>query len=157
MKPANNSGDQSVNHRFAMSSLRTILVALAAIAGGGRLTSALRRRRRPHLLRQGRLRHWRCCRQRHPHLPGTHLSADRRRPHLGFHLRRIADLSARPCEQHLSPVGHRGVYGAAGATVIRGPQALMLTNQTGAVLELNGNQTGLMMNLDLSGLALSLR
>ena len=52
-----------------------------------------------------------------------------------------------------------GVYGAAGAgaTVIRGPQAIVLTNQKGAILEVSGQQTGLMVNLDLSGLALSLR
>ena len=52
-----------------------------------------------------------------------------------------------------------GVYGAAGAgaTVIRGPQAIVLTNQNGAILELSGRQTGLMVNLDLSGMALSLR
>jgi hypothetical protein len=52
-----------------------------------------------------------------------------------------------------------GVYGAAGAgaTIIRGPQAIVLANQKGAVLEVSGRQTGLMINLDLSGMALSLR
>jgi hypothetical protein len=52
-----------------------------------------------------------------------------------------------------------GVYGAAsaGAAVIRGPQAVILTNQKGAVLELSGSQTGLIVNLDLNGLALSLK
>ena len=52
-----------------------------------------------------------------------------------------------------------GVYGAgsAGAAVIRGPQAVILTNQRGAVMELSGNQTGLMVNLDLNGMAVSLR
>ena len=52
-----------------------------------------------------------------------------------------------------------GVYGAAGAgaTVIRGPQAIVLTNQRGAVLQLSGTQTGLMVNLDVSGMALTLR
>ena len=57
------------------------------------------------------------------------------------------------------PSDIEGVYGAAGAgaTVIRGPQAIVLTNQNGAVLELSGNQTGLMVNLELSGLALTLR
>ena len=56
------------------------------------------------------------------------------------------------------PQDIEGVYGAAGAggTIIRGPQAIILTNQRGAVLELSGVQTGLMVNLDLSGLALSL-
>ena len=52
-----------------------------------------------------------------------------------------------------------GVYGAAGAglAVGRGARAIVLTNQKGAVLELSGRQTGLMINLDLSGMALSLR
>jgi hypothetical protein len=57
------------------------------------------------------------------------------------------------------PSDIEGVYGAAGAgaTVGRGPQAIILTNGKGAVLELSGRQTGLMVNLDLSGMALSLR
>lgn len=52
-----------------------------------------------------------------------------------------------------------GVYGAggAGAAVVRGVGAIVLTNQKGAVLELSGRQTGLMVNADLSGLAISLR
>jgi hypothetical protein len=52
-----------------------------------------------------------------------------------------------------------GVYGAgsAGAAVLRGAQAIVLTNQKGALLELSGQQKGLIVNLDLSGLALSLR
>ena len=47
------------------------------------------------------------------------------------------------------PSDIEGVYGAAGAgaTVIRGPQAIVLTNQKGALLRLTGNQTGLMVNL----------
>ena len=57
------------------------------------------------------------------------------------------------------PSDIEGVYGAAGAgaTVIRGPQAIVLTNQKGAVLHLSGTQTGLMVNLDVSGMALTLR
>ena len=57
------------------------------------------------------------------------------------------------------PSDIEGVYGAAGAgaTVGRGPQAIVLTNQKGAVLELSGLQTGLMVNLDVSGMALTLR
>ena len=52
-----------------------------------------------------------------------------------------------------------GVYGqaGAGAAVIRGAQAVILTNQNGAVLELSGMQSGLIVSADLSGLALSLR
>ena len=52
-----------------------------------------------------------------------------------------------------------GVYGqaGAGAAVIRGAQAVILTNQNGAVLELTGVQSGLIVSADLSGLALSLR
>jgi hypothetical protein len=52
-----------------------------------------------------------------------------------------------------------GVYGAgsAGAAVVRGVEAIVLTNEKGAVLELSGRQRGLMVNADLSGLAISLR
>jgi len=52
-----------------------------------------------------------------------------------------------------------GVYGAAGAGIAvgRGARAIVLTNQKGAVLELSGQQTGLMANADLSGLAITLR
>src|SRR5262245_1993789 len=57
------------------------------------------------------------------------------------------------------PSDIEGVYGAgsAGAAVVRGAQAVVLTNQKGAVLNLAGAQTGLMVNLDLSGLALTLK
>ncbi len=52
-----------------------------------------------------------------------------------------------------------GVYGAAGAglAVGSGARAIVLTNQKGAVLELSGQQVGLMANVDLSGLAITLR
>ena len=51
-----------------------------------------------------------------------------------------------------------GVYvaGGAGLAVGAGARAIVLTNQKGAVLELAGEQVGLMANLDLSGLAISL-
>jgi hypothetical protein len=57
------------------------------------------------------------------------------------------------------PSDIEGVYGAggAGAAVLRGAQAIVLTNQKGAVLQLSGSQTGLMVNLDLSGMAVSLK
>lgn len=57
------------------------------------------------------------------------------------------------------PEDIEGVYGAAGAggTIIRGPQAIVLVNQRGATLDVSGVQTGLMVNLDLSGMGLSLR
>jgi lipid-binding SYLF domain-containing protein len=52
-----------------------------------------------------------------------------------------------------------GVYAQAGAGVAagRGAQAVVLTNQSGAVLTLAGEQAGLIVSADLSGLALSLR
>jgi hypothetical protein len=61
------------------------------------------------------------------------------------HIRRPSDVS--------------GVYGAAGAgaAVGRGARAMVLSNQHGAVLSLSGRQTGLMVNADLSGLALTVR
>ena len=51
-----------------------------------------------------------------------------------------------------------GVYGAAGAglAVGAGARAIVLTNQKGAVLELTGQQVGLMANADLSGLAITM-
>jgi hypothetical protein len=52
-----------------------------------------------------------------------------------------------------------GIYGAAGAglAVGRGARAIVLTNQKGAVLELSGRQVGLLANVDLSGLAITLK
>ncbi|MDB5618423.1 hypothetical protein [Tardiphaga sp.] len=52
-----------------------------------------------------------------------------------------------------------GVYGAggAGAAIGRGVSAIVLANEKGALLELSGRQTGLMVNADLSGLAISLK
>ncbi|MDI4665029.1 hypothetical protein K9U40_11905 [Xanthobacter autotrophicus] len=52
-----------------------------------------------------------------------------------------------------------GVYaqGGAGAALGKGAQVVVLTNQNGAVLELSGEQKGLIVSLDLSGLALSLK
>jgi hypothetical protein len=51
------------------------------------------------------------------------------------------------------------VYGAAGAglAIGGGARAIVLTNQKGAVLELSGRQVGLMANVDLSGLAITLK
>ena len=52
-----------------------------------------------------------------------------------------------------------GVYGAAGAGIAvgRGARAIVLTNQKGATLQLSGHQAGLMVNADLSGLAITLK
>lgn len=52
-----------------------------------------------------------------------------------------------------------GVYGqgGVGAAVGRGAQAVVLTNQNGAILTLSGRQAGLIVSADLSGLALSMR
>jgi hypothetical protein len=52
-----------------------------------------------------------------------------------------------------------GVYGAAGAgaAVGRGAQAIVLTNEKGAVLSLTGRQVGLQVNLDVSGLSITVR
>jgi hypothetical protein len=58
-----------------------------------------------------------------------------------------------------SPRDIEGVYAQAGAGAAagRGAQAVVLTNQSGAVLTLTGEQAGLIVSLDLSGLALSLK
>ena len=61
------------------------------------------------------------------------------------HIRRASDIA--------------GVYGAAGAgaAVGIGARVIELTNDKGAVLQLQGRQIGLIANLDLSGLVISLR
>ena len=52
-----------------------------------------------------------------------------------------------------------GVYAAAGVglAVGKGARAIVLTNQKGAILELSGQQEGLLANADLSGLAITLK
>jgi len=57
-----------------------------------------------------------------------------------------------------SPVDVAGVYGAAGAgaAIVAGAGAIVLKNDKGAVLSLSGRQVGLIANLDLSGMAITL-
>jgi hypothetical protein len=52
-----------------------------------------------------------------------------------------------------------GIYGAAnaGAALAVGAGAIVLTNHKGAVLQLTGRQYGLIADLDLSGMAITLR
>ena len=52
-----------------------------------------------------------------------------------------------------------GVYGAvgAGAAVGGGARAITLRNEKGALLQLQGRQAGLMVNLDVSGMAIALQ
>ena len=56
------------------------------------------------------------------------------------------------------PTDVEGVYVAAGAglAVGAGARTIVLTNAKGVVLELSGHQIGLMVNLDLSGMAITL-
>ena len=58
-----------------------------------------------------------------------------------------------------SPADVAGVYGAAGAgaAIVAGAGAIVLKNDKGAVLSLSGRQVGLIANVDLSGMAISLR
>ena len=58
-----------------------------------------------------------------------------------------------------SPYDVSGVYGAAGAggAVGVGARVIVLRNEKGAVLRLYGRQVGLMANVDLSGLSISVR
>jgi hypothetical protein len=57
------------------------------------------------------------------------------------------------------PSDVNGVYAAGnvGAAVGRGGQAIVLTNQNGAVLTLAGSSVGAIISADLNGLVLSLR
>ena len=52
-----------------------------------------------------------------------------------------------------------GIYGAAGVGIAfgAGVRGIVLTNPNGAILELSGKQLGLIANLDLSGLAITLK
>lgn len=58
-----------------------------------------------------------------------------------------------------SPSDVAGVYGAVGGggAVGVGAQAIVLRNEKGAVLTLTGHQVGLQINVDLSGLSISVR
>ena len=58
-----------------------------------------------------------------------------------------------------SPYDVTGIYGAAGAgaAVVAGGQVIVLRNEKGAVLRLTGQQVGLQVNADLSGLSISVR
>jgi hypothetical protein len=58
-----------------------------------------------------------------------------------------------------SPADVSGVYAAGnvGAAVGRGAQAIMLTNQHGAVLTLSGNSVGAIVSADLNGLVITVK
>jgi hypothetical protein len=58
-----------------------------------------------------------------------------------------------------SPGDVGGIYGAAnaGGALAVGAGAIVLTNGKGAVLQLTGREYGLLADLDLSGMAISLR
>lgn len=57
------------------------------------------------------------------------------------------------------PTDVAGTYGAAGAgaAVGVGARVIQLRNEKGAILRLQGRQVGLMANIDLSGLVISMR
>jgi hypothetical protein len=57
------------------------------------------------------------------------------------------------------PSDVNGVYAAGnvGAAVGRGAQAILLTNQNGAVLTLSGSSVGAIVSADLNGLVLTLK
>lgn len=57
-----------------------------------------------------------------------------------------------------SPYDVTGVYGAVGAggAALVGAQVLTMRNGKGALLQVRGEQIGLQLNLDLSGLAISI-
>jgi hypothetical protein len=58
-----------------------------------------------------------------------------------------------------SPYDVTGIYGAAGAgaAIVAGAQIIALRNEKGAILRLTGQQVGLQLNADLSGLSISVR
>jgi hypothetical protein len=58
-----------------------------------------------------------------------------------------------------APSDVAGVYAAGniGAAVVRGAQAIVLTNQNGAVLRLTGSSVGAIVSADLNGLAITVK
>jgi hypothetical protein len=58
-----------------------------------------------------------------------------------------------------APSDVSGVYAAGniGAAVVRGAQAIVLTNQNGAVLRLTGDSVGAIVSADLNGLAVTVK
>ncbi len=62
------------------------------------------------------------------------------------HIRRASDIE-----------GVYGAAGAGGALLRHGVGTIVLTNEKGAVLTLQGRTVGLMVNIDFSGLALTLK
>jgi hypothetical protein len=68
------------------------------------------------------------------------------------HFRGIVSHIRRPSDVN-------GVYAAGnvGAAVGRGAQAIVLTNQNGAVLSLSGNSVGAIVSADLNGLVLTVQ
>ena len=71
-----------------------------------------------------------------------------------------SEINFRGTVSHIrGPADVAGVYGAGGvgAAVGRGASAIVLTNQTGAVLSLAGRQAGLIVSADLNGMAISVR
>ena len=73
--------------------------------------------------------------------------------------RRRPNQRAHADRKKARPGSVAGVYdaGGAGAAIGRGAQAIVLANQSGAVLALTGYKRGLQINADLSGLALSMQ
>ena len=88
-------------------------------------------------------------------LIGSSIAHAARRAHLA---KEIAghDASADVLER-AGKIGFCNTLHADIGAAVKGAQAIILTNQKGAVLQLAGEQTGIIVSLDLSGLALGLK
>ena len=142
-----------------MTKLRTLLLALAALLAAAASPARAEDGTVTHPVLQGGLGDRRLIRQGRHEFPRRDVRARGRRPLLRLHLRRLADHAAGPRAQHPPGLRCRGRLrrGHAGAAIIKGGQAVILTNQNGAILELSGTQTGLIVSFDLSGLALTVK
>ena len=142
-----------------LSGLRVGLLAIAALLGAASVANADERHdQHQHL--QGRIHRGRLGRQRRADVPGPQLSAVDRGIELRLHLRRLGDalpwhrlaiFAARRMSPASTPKAAPALPPWGGA------QAVVLANQSGAVLTLTGEQNGLIVSLDLSGLALALK
>ena len=141
-----------------LSALRTGLIALFGL--GRRHRRVLRRRRRHQFQRhQGRHRHRRLGGLWHAHLPRQAVFARDRRDSYGFTFGASETRFRGTVSNIRGPGDVSGVYAAGnvGAAVGRGAQAIVLTNQHGAILELTGNSVGAIVSADLNGLVITVR
>ena len=143
------------------SGFRAALVALTALTGVEPVVGRPGRHLRHLVLGdQGRLGHRRLGRQRHAALAAGSYPISIGGISYGLRVRRVGDALPRPRSNFSGSPTTWPASMARPAPAWRsacGAQAIVLSNEKGATLELTGRQVGLQINADLSGLAISMR